>query len=475
MAPTPVRPARPRVPLASGGAPNEVHRSDPSAPSPAGSTGAHRHQEVSGVRDSSVAADEARVRQPALGPAGQRHTTADWFRHMHRSSSMDSPRRASVVGFAQNPRTDSARLAQHPRDEAAIETRSVRSIASPSVTRSRQLRENAFCQQAAYLLLREFQGRPLSEPHKDLMWRVSQVRAEVLERLPMGRSNVLDDVAIHQGQSGERHATYRALAARRLKWDIPNGSSQAHLYIRAALTAIAGSGSCGDHSILAMHLLGPVLKNGERAVRQKLAGEDDLDHAWVCVEGAMTGATHMLDRHAVILDAWADGPVIDPQDCAFVQGQMVENLEIFDFESCEKAYEAFKSESRVNHDAAISELARQLQRRDHQLKHENPSARDTLARVVRWPPSPVLAAPFLKELSAFTRSAQDDRGRERLEQMALQVARGAPDWSRYQHDPNLAAKILQCATHLGRPENRMPIRMSHTELGLSARGVAGGA
>ena len=125
---------------------------------------------------------------------------------------------------------------------------------------------------------------------------------------PYGRGNVETD-ADRVGNEG----TYRTLAARRVRMTIPNQSQQVAEtnWRSAALTAVAGSGNCGEIANLAMHVYAPKLEPGDRMVRQRVAG---IDHAWVRVQCATPEGEAPGSGLAAILDPWADGPAVDPVD-----------------------------------------------------------------------------------------------------------------------------------------------------------------
>lgn len=368
--------------------------------------------------------------------APTRRTTVDWWRS--REALAQGSSSVSEIGF------DVARPAAHE-------------------ARSAELERTAFCQQAAYILVRQFQGRPLSAAQKELMWRVSEVRTEVLKMLPLGRSNVVDDVAACDQQKGGVHSTYRALAARQLKWDIPNGTLKSHAYIPAALTAVAGSGSCGDHANLAMHLLGRVLKPGERLIKQKGEG---LDHSWVRIEGAPPEGGPSDCGPAGILDAWADGPVIDPADCEFVRSQVVQNLVIFDSPSARTAYESFQREKTAKYEKPIADLACQLQKKGQAAgKTGDGSSRpDPLSDIVVWHPTSVLHRSFLRTLDRV--EIESLRRNNTLRDDALEIAQGAPHWAQFQNTPNLARDIVAAALCLGTPEERSLLAGAPIRLGL---------
>lgn len=370
-------------------------------------------------------------------------------------------------------------------------------VASPRETRSAQLEKAAFCRQAAYLLVRELQGRPLSDEHQALMWRVSKVRTEVLKMLPMGRSNVTTDVlACNTDRSNGpgMHSTFRALAARELKFSVTNASRDEHSYIRAALTAIAGSGSCGDHSLLALHLLGPAMEPGDRALRQKQKGDEALDHSWVRVECAASGV--MSDNNpAVILDVWADGPVIDPVDCAFVNGDELESgdFEIEELENmgdfgkksehgwdqstCQQAHQAFlafKQNNAATLEARITAMA-QKREQDYLAEHAETEGdplidfeNGKLSKIVTWTPTPVLHQAFIDTL-AFLRAAysqNDGSPSDRLNTTALRIAKTAPEELQHIASEGLARDIIGMFHSLHDNEVRSLLRDTPLQLGL---------
>lgn len=366
-------------------------------------------------------------------------------------------------------RRSSMRVAMDPPGSAPLANKAVAStnIIALQAIRASTLEKTAFCQQAAYILAREIQNRPLSKEQKKLMWRVSDARTEVLKALPLGRSNVRQDYDACAEQMrtnsamGAVQGTYRALAARQLKWDIPNGTSAVH--ISAALTAVAGSGSCGDHANVAMHLLARDLQPGERLLKQK---HDNLDHAWVRVEGAAPKDGELGSGLAVILDAWADGPVIDPADGEFSKNnERISIVWTLDAQGGRDAYESFQRERTSKYEKPIADLARRIEqlRREKQKHSENSSGCTPLADVVLWSQIPVLDKTFLNRVKRVTFYGDVDGN---LKNSALQIAREAPNWARYQDTEDLAERILTLARSLGKAEERPLIALAPLSLGL---------
>ena len=341
-------------------------------------------------------------------------------------------------------------------------------MASLRESRAAAIRIQAFFQQAAYILAREILNRPLTKEQKQLMWRANEVRTEVLKALPLGRSNVVSDYNTGLELLRENHAisgshgTYRALAARQLKWNIPNGSTKPH--IAAALAAVAGSGSCGDHANIAMHLFAKELKPGERLIKQK---SDNLDHAWLRIEGAPSAGSEQDMGPSVILDAWADGPVIDPSDGTFSSTPLVSTIHVIDAKDGLGAYEAFQHEMVAKYETQIAALANKIER-DRNTKHRHqgsPPISHPLSDVVQWPPAPVLEHNFMSELK---RSDLDVEGKLELKAQALRIAREAPSLPELKDIKNLADIIIAATQSLEEATDRFLVPFTPVGMGLVA-------
>jgi hypothetical protein len=335
-----------------------------------------------------------------------------------------------------------------------------------NLVRASTLEANAFCQQAAYILAREVQNRPLSKEQRALMWRANEVRTEVIKALPLGRSNVTADfencaIQVRKMQSlGPAQGTYRALAARQLKWLIPKGSSTNH--IAAGLAAVAGSGSCGDHANIAMHLFARALGPGERLIKQR---SEELDHAWIRIEGAPTVRGQPDSRPAVVLDAWADGPVIDPDDGTFSNSTLISTVYTIDAKEGPSAYESFMLHRSAKYEQSIAEMAIKVEADKH-AKHQKRADRKAshpLSDVVVWEPTPVLEKKFLRKLKRATLFGQNEG---KLKDAALRIASESPSWEKFKGTENLAAKIVLATKAFGKPEDRFLLAFPPVSLGL---------
>lgn len=335
-----------------------------------------------------------------------------------------------------------------------------------SGARASALEINGFCQQAAYILAREIQNRPLSKEQRALMWRANEVRTEVIKALPLGRSNVTADfdncaAQVRKNQSmGAAQGTYRALAARHLKWLVPKGSSTNH--IAAGLAAVAGSGSCGDHANVAMHLFARDLGPGERLIKQR---SEELDHAWIRIEGAPTVPGQPDSRPSVVLDAWADGPVIDPDDGTFTSSPLVSNVYTIEAKDGPSAYESFMFHRSAKYEKPIAEMAVKVEADKH-AKHQKQADRKEshpLSDVVVWEPTPVLEKKFLRKLK---RAALYGQTEGTLKDAALRVASESPSWAKFKDTKHLAAKIVLATKALGKPEDRFLLAFPPVSLGL---------
>ncbi len=194
-------------------------------------------------------------------------------------------------------------------------------------------------QRSIYKLARDIQGRSLSAAQKNVLERVTQVRSELKNMLPLGRVNVpIDGQSIDSILGSVRHQ-----AAKRVRFrDQSFHGGSDHVYARAAaITAYAGCGSCGDFANLAMVLLARDLKAGERLIKQS-AGSG-FDHAWVRFEGVEPQGVRSGAKPSVILDAWADGPVFLPEDGTWTNNEAsVKDNWFIDSSNSQQVYETFE-------------------------------------------------------------------------------------------------------------------------------------
>lgn len=413
-----------------------------------------------------------------------------------------------------------------PRPELSIDTNgtevlgSARTSAGPAATgtaqtkkstspeniarrerRAKALEKNAFLQQSAYILVRQRSGKPLTSAQIDLMWRVSDVRVKLLEKLPLGRSNVTTDVeSCENAKVPGLHSTLRAVAGRRLKYEVPAGTSQElNGVIKAALTAAAGAGSCGDHSNLALHLLGPALKDGESLIQQREQevilpnGKKDasvLDHSWVVVRGLPTrqeGTDELGPPPEVVLDAWGDGPVMLPEDCAFIKNKNIQSLKEFDTETARQAHQAFSKVNSAGFEEKIASKVKEFDQESGDVPMDDewdlkPSASTdsaassgsvNLEKIVVWQPTKALHGDFLRRLNKFDQAAPKKPGgktkpekEDVLITQALAAAQTSPKTNDIELSKDLAKEILAKARNLGQPEDRALIAIPPSELGL---------
>jgi hypothetical protein len=171
-------------------------------------------------------------------------------------------------------------------------------------------------QQAAYIVAREATGRPLAPPQKALMWQANESKKEVFALMPYGRGNVATDLAVTQNVG-----LHRVRARRLVEGALPSvGVPQSEVRIRTAgLTALAASGNCEEFANLAAHVHAARLQPGDRATVETLDTEA-INHAWVLVRSATPAGGEPGSGPAAVLDAWADGPVIDPNDGGMSSG-----------------------------------------------------------------------------------------------------------------------------------------------------------
>lgn len=169
-------------------------------------------------------------------------------------------------------------------------------------------------QQAAYTVARQALGRPLTAASKTLLWTANETRKEALELLHHGRGNIESDVRGSEGSSLVRTEAYRRLRGSLPVVGMPDAE---HRALQAALAARGGAGNCAEFAEVSAHLHARHLKPGDRISRQQVKG---LDHSWLRVQsGTPVGGEH-CSGPAAILDAWADGPVVEPPDSRHAAG-----------------------------------------------------------------------------------------------------------------------------------------------------------
>ncbi len=169
-------------------------------------------------------------------------------------------------------------------------------------------------QQAAYVVAREALGRPLTAESKNLLWTANETRKEVIDLMAFGRGNIESDVRDSGGDS-----KYRTVACRVVRGSLPTDglSSRFRRAMQAALATRAGAGNCGEFTDVSAHLHARHLAEGDRIVRQHI---DELDHVWARVQSATPVGGEPGSGPAAILDAWAEGPIVEPTDSRLGSG-----------------------------------------------------------------------------------------------------------------------------------------------------------
>ena len=169
-------------------------------------------------------------------------------------------------------------------------------------------------QQAAYTVARQALGKPLTAAAKHLLWTAHETRKEALELLHHGRGNIESDVRGSEGGSLVRTEAYRRLRGSLPVVGMPDAE---HRALQAALAARGGAGNCAEFAEVSAHLHARHLKPGDRISRQQVMG---LDHSWLRVQSGTPVGGEPCSGPAAILDAWADGPVVEPADSRHAAG-----------------------------------------------------------------------------------------------------------------------------------------------------------
>lgn len=180
---------------------------------------------------------------------------------------------------------------------------------------------------ASYLLARRVTGQPVVSDAQSLLRRAHQSRQDVLALMPHGRGNVQTDL-----DATANTGLHRVRALRDVVGSLSTlGAAQHQREMQAAaLAARAGAGNCGEFANLALHVHAGRLQPGERLQMQRA----DADHAWAVVQGAAMPAG---SRPAAVIDAWCDGPVIEPGDGAFSSGTASDVQNLHSIESTDAA------------------------------------------------------------------------------------------------------------------------------------------
>ena len=188
-------------------------------------------------------------------------------------------------------------------------------------------------------MAREALGRPLTAESKNLLWTANETLKETQAMLFYGRGNIETDVRDSDGES-----SHRILACRNMQYtrdDELTISAAENNVVMAAIASRARAGNCAEYKDVAVHLHAIHLGKGDRIVTQFV---DGLDHEWARVQCATPVGGAPGSGPAAVLDAWADGPVVEPTDSRHASGTSDETNDCDRIDSADGAatYEAFQ-------------------------------------------------------------------------------------------------------------------------------------
>ena len=168
------------------------------------------------------------------------------------------------------------------------------------------------------MVAREALGRPLTAESKNLLWTANETRKEAQALLHLGRGNIEADVVASEGES-----RFRTMASRVVRFSMEmNGiPPELHRAVRAGLASRVEAGNCDELTEVSAHLHARHLGAGDRIVNQHIHG---LDHGWARVQSATPVGGEPGSGPAAVLDAWAEGPVVEPIDSRHASGRSIE-------------------------------------------------------------------------------------------------------------------------------------------------------
>ncbi len=207
---------------------------------------------------------------------------------------------------------------------------------------------------AGYLTARAAIGQPVRPPARQLLARVNESRKDVLELMRFGRSNVAPDLAATDNAGQRRRRAHRVVTGGMASVEATGHRSFA---VAAGMAAYVGTGNCGEFANVSAHVHAKRLEPGEHLVIERLAepvhgGTASAaerqqppplpagDHSWLRVQGAAAA-----DGSSAILDAWGDGPPIEPRDGEFANRDRtaVETVRTIAHASADEANREFQS------------------------------------------------------------------------------------------------------------------------------------
>jgi hypothetical protein len=262
---------------------------------------------------------------------------------------------------------------------------------------------------AGYLTARAALGQPVQPPARQLLARVNESRGDVLALMRFGRSNVAPDLAATDNAGQRRRHAHRIVAGGMASVE---ATGQRSFAVAAGMAAYVGAGNCGEFANVSAHVHAKRLEPDEHLVIERLAphppahggtasaGEQQPplpagDHAWLRVQGAAeTGGV------SAILDAWGEGPPIEPRDGEFANRDRtaVETVRTIAHASAGEVNREFQSHLNGPPPSAVRRLNAVI---------NAPARRDAAPETI-YAPTPIVSQSFAQvAASAVARRRQD--------------------------------------------------------------------
>lgn len=272
---------------------------------------------------------------------------------------------------------------------------------------------------AAYLLTRRLDDRAVDTDGIARLIPADKAMSDARQVLSFGRGNVDVDARKTDLESGAR-----ALAAKQLRNDGYSAGLQlaaddeTNWRMHSAMSAyIFGAGNCGEHASIAGFSYGAHAQehhrpSDERVQLVRLKGLDE-DHVWAEAHSRVPG------QSPVVMDAWADGPVVFAEDSRFAKNRLaVESPASFSVSGAAEADEIVRATAKS---ALLHKKDRLAQRLSQGWEKVAPLAGGNMETKGYRPPEQVLDRAFAARVRLRLES-NDPRETARVKLEAAQVA-----------------------------------------------------
>ena len=167
-----------------------------------------------------------------------------------------------------------------------------------------------------YLESRGQDNRAVSPTSRRMLERATNAVDTVRKQIPI-RGNVKTDLVQTEQQAAHRlHASRNTVMANMVKQLTSSNTrpppALSGAVICAAAARVTGAGNCDEFQSATLLEAGKTLEQGERLVATL---NDAKNHAFVQMESQRPDGT----LRVVVLDAWANGPAVLAEDCAYAQ------------------------------------------------------------------------------------------------------------------------------------------------------------